>query len=119
MAKVGWGRNSGAKGAFYTRYSDRVNWKGVEFVDKHKNIVYRSVVQVPDDSEKGFHYEGRGYIRTEPRYANLSGGDKNITYTPALKPLKLRKIVLRGTLGPRASRTVLDIRKPKPAISAL
>ncbi|MBI4029294.1 MAG: hypothetical protein HY376_02930 [Candidatus Blackburnbacteria bacterium] len=107
----GWG--SFAKGRFYTIYEDRLNRKGKLFVDGHSGRIFRSVRKV------GNNWEGVGYVRTEPPYANLSGSDKNITYTPKLNPIKLRKIVLRGPLGPRASRTVLEIKRPKPAVSAL
>ncbi len=85
---VGWG-NGRSKGAFYSRWNDRFSKTGKNFVNKHTGEVFREVVWNP--ATKSWQGVGRP-IAIEPKYANLSGADSKITYTPKLPIIRVGRI---------------------------
>ena len=93
---VGWDARYGAKGRFYSRWKNRFGSKFgadkeplLEFVDKHNGEVFEEVVWNP--ATKSWQGVGRP-IAVEPKYANLSGADSKIKYTPHLPIIKIRRI---------------------------
>lgn len=92
--RVGWsGAAVPSKGSFYSRYKNRFSRKidksNIEYVNKHDGEVFTNVVWNP--ATKSWQGVGRP-IAVEPKYANLSGSDRKIKYTPRLPVIKIRRI---------------------------
>ena len=84
--RVGW---KNARGRFYSRWENRFEKKKQNFVDKHSGEVFTNVLWNP--ATKSWQGVGRP-IAVEPKYANLSGADSKIKYTPKLPVIKVRRI---------------------------
>ena len=101
----GWHAPDGvsARGSFYSRWADRKHKKGLEFVSKHTGYVYQNVVKVNGK------WEGRGFIGVEPKYANLSGGDKKLRSSPNITR---NQLITAQKAGRNISFNVIKLRKP-------
>lgn len=114
MAKLrGWSvspSGQGARGAYYSRWADRKNKRGLEFVEKHSGRVYRNVVKV-----NGV-WTGQGFLGIEPKYANLSGKDSKLESSPNIT---LRQLNVAQRTGKAIKFDTIRLRKPimiKPSL---